>query len=208
MSGEPHKDPAAWPVPPTREFELQVDRSDRNRRLKTLQGVALFVIMQVGWFACVLGAAWGLPLFGPLIIVVLVILQLQFSRSWRRDLRFMLLLAVAGTVIDSLHLSLGWITFKGAVLPWLAPLWITALWLQFGAMRHALLRILYGRWVLSAALGAIAGPSAYLGGAALGAAAFEAPSWRAVAFLAVCWAVVLPVSSWLAWRETPFAATR
>ncbi|MEO1369786.1 MAG: DUF2878 domain-containing protein [Acidobacteriota bacterium] len=192
----PKATPRAAPGPATRSL----------RWVGRLQTVVVFTVLQVGWFSCVLGAAWGVAWLGPAVVAVLVALHLLYSWSWRRDLALMAGLCAVGVVFETLLVRSGWIVYEGTVLTGWAPPWIVALWVHFGTMRHALLRMVYGRPAVGALVGAIGGPLAYAGGVALGAASFSPPEWRAPVALGVAWALVIPLASFLAWRSTSLSA--
>jgi hypothetical protein len=83
----------------------------------------------------------------------------------------------------------------------LAPLWIFALWASFALTLTQSLRYLQKRLWLSAMLGAVGGPAAYLG-AARGwqAVTFAQPAWLAVLWLALGWGLATPLLAWLAAR--------
>ncbi|MEM1178801.1 MAG: DUF2878 domain-containing protein [Acidobacteriota bacterium] len=181
-------------------------RPSANPWIGRLQALVVFVVLQVGWFSCVLGAAWGLAWLGPSVVAVLVILHLVYSRSWRRDLALMAGLCVVGVIFETLLVRSGWVEYRGSVAEGWAPPWIVALWVHFGTMRHALLRVLYGRPALATVAGAVGGPVAYAGGAALGAAVLTPPEWRGLLVIGAAWATVMPVASALSWRGTSFAS--
>jgi hypothetical protein len=66
------------------------------------------------------------------------------------------------------------------VLPWLAPVWIIAMWAGFATLLHVALRwLLPHRW-LAALLGAVGGPLAYYAGMRLGAVNFPDPARLAI----------------------------
>lgn len=168
------------------------------------RGVANFVQLQVGWFACVLGAAAGLYWLGPAVVAVLVILCLRFSLDRRRDAELVLGLGLLGTVIDSTLSALGLLTFAGSFVAWLCPPWITALWFHFGTQRETLLRLAAERPGLVALVGAVGGPLAYRAGVELGAASFHATNpWQSWLALALVWGTILPLAGRWAWRSTP-----
>jgi hypothetical protein len=171
--------------------------------------LALFLALQAGWWAATAGAAHGLPLLGPLIVALLVCLQSRrlAPEERRRQLRAVLGLGLAGTALDSLQAAAGTVRFAGAWVPWLAPLWITALWAHFATALPALARSAAGGTWRLVALGAIGGPMAYWGGVRLGAASFPAGLVVAFATLAVEWAVALPLAIRFATVQAPPAPT-
>ncbi len=162
----------------------------RKAHLGTFFDAAL---VQAGWWACVLGAANGYPLLGPAVVAALLAFQLGTlppdlrGRAWR----FVLLLGIVGTLVDSLLAGLGVMTLRGAFAPWLAPLWITALWCQFATVVPAF-SALSSRLPVAALLGAVGGPLAYGGGARLGAASLHPMPWVSLLAIGVVWTMVFP----------------
>jgi hypothetical protein len=155
---------------------------------------------QIGWFACALGAARGLPWLGLIVVAVFLALHLLWSSDRRGELRLILTVGVLGMVIDSLSKISGLLIYRGDLLDigWLAPLWIGALWLQFASTLNVSLAWLQDRYLLAFVVGAIAGPLSYLGGARLGALALPHDRSVTVLILAVIWGLVMPTLAWLA----------
>lgn len=147
---------------------------------------------QAGWFACVLGAAGGWETAGATIAIALAFGHVALSE--RPDKEWPLLLAAAGIgiVVDTLHAGFGILYFRGHEAGTLAPLWIIALWIQFGTVLHFCMRWLSGRYALASVLGLIGGPMAFLGGERLGAATFGEPRVLSLAVVALSWAIALP----------------
>lgn len=176
------------------------------RKIRRVESLVAAGVVLLGWFACILGAASELYWLGPAVVIVLAGLHCAYSVTWLADLRLMLVLAGVGTALDSAQSILGFLTFYGrpeSWPAWLAPPWITALWLHFGTLRWPLFRPLARRPGLAAGLGAVAAPLAYWAGARLDAAAFGDPAWRTFIALAVVWAVLLPVAARWTWRRVP-----
>jgi len=155
--------------------------------------VANFLGYQLGWLACVCGAAQGRPWLGAAVGLALVLLHLARAPQWRAELRLVLLAAVIGAVFDTLLARGGWVHYAGgALLERTAPAWILVLWMLFATtVRHSL-AALGTRPALASALGAVGAPLAYLGGARLGALTLPQPI-LALGALAVGWATVCPL---------------
>ncbi len=151
------------------------------------------VLVQLGWWACVLAAARGYSLLGPAVVAALIFLQTwglpntERRQAWRN----ILVLGAAGTAIDSLQGGFGVLGFRGAAGGWLAPLWITALWCQFATALPALAP-LRSRPVVAGLFGAVGGPLAYAGGARLGAASLHPEPWISMLIIGMIWAAALP----------------
>jgi hypothetical protein len=163
-----------------------------------------FAAFQVGWSCCVLGAAGGRSWLGPAVVVVLVALHLTFRPHARREARLLLFVGVIGTLIDSAFAVTGTVSYGGNHgVSWMAPLWISALWVNFGTTIRVSLRWLQDRPGLAALLGAFAGPLAYYAAFRLGAVHLPHPAWSLV-LLGLAWAAVVPALFQLSRRE-PFA---
>jgi hypothetical protein len=159
-----------------------------------------FVAFQLGWFACVLGAAQGLPWLGPVVVAVVVALHLATARRAAPELCLVLSAMAIGLVVDSLLLATGWLQYSvGVLLPGLAPYWIVAMWALFATTLNVSMGWMRGRTVLAVLMGAIGGPLSYLAGEKLGAIELTQPV-HALAALAVAWAIAMPALMWLASR--------
>lgn len=160
-----------------------------------------FVAFQLGWFACVLGGANGQPWLGAGIGLLIVLMHLKWFAASSNEWILVAAAAVAGILWDSLLASLGIVDYaSGQLAAWAAPVWIVVMWMVFATTLNLSLGWLQGRYLLAAALGAIAGPLAYMAGAALGAASFPDPL-TAMSLLAVGWALFTPallaLAAWL-----------
>lgn len=159
----------------------------------TARSIASFVALQVTWFACVLGAAHGMPWLGPLVVLVALGAHLRWTPRARRsrEVLVLALTALFGFLLDTSLLSCGVTILAGARV---SPFWLVALWPTVAAATApgASLGSLVGRPSLAALLGALSGPLAYAGGARLGAIALDPSPLRLNLVLALCWAPVLP----------------
>jgi hypothetical protein len=152
-----------------------------------------FVAFQLGWFACVVGAARGWPLTGTAIGAVIVASHIVRAARPREELKLIGVALLIGVLWDSALIVLGLTDFtSGTLLVGLAPPWILALWALFATTLNLSLRWLRQRWLLAALLGAVAGPLSYWAGARLGAVQLVAP-WPALIALSIGWALMTPV---------------
>jgi hypothetical protein len=171
--------------------------------LRSALNVAL---MQAGWFACVLGAAHGLPWFGTGATIAIVAWHAARAARPAEELKLIALVTLAGGSFDSALTAAGWVAFpNGQFAPWLAPHWIFALWALFATGLNVSLAWLKGRWWLAAAIGAVASPLSYWAGVRLGAATFVEPPLM-LAALALGWAAILPAILRLAQRFDGYGA--
>ena len=169
-----------------------------------------FVAFQLGWFACVLGAANGMPWAGPLVVLGVVALHLARVPRPRPELRLIAVSMALGLLVDSLLLATGWLSYPAG--PWLpgpwqsnpwqsnlAPYWIVAMWALFATTLNVSMGWLRGRPLLAVLMGAVGGPLSYLAGEKLGGIELTAPA-AALTALAVAWAVAMPLLMKLAER--------
>lgn len=162
--------------------------------------LANVIAFQLGWFACVLGAAAGQPWLGPAIASAAIAAHLVTAPQPMREAGIIALVGMLGTLLDSVPVAAGWLGFPhGQTATWLAPVWITALWALFATTLNLSLRWLHGRYWLAGLLGALAGPASYWAGAALGALEVLNPvaAWSGLAAL---WGLAMPSAVWLAQR--------
>lgn len=163
--------------------------------------VVNFVVFQAGWFACVLGAAHGLAWAGTLAAFAIVAAHVYFARRPRAELKLVAIALLIGAVWESALVAIGWLDYPaGFFLPSIAPHWILALWGLFAITVNYSLGWLKPRLAMAAVLGAVAGPLAFRGGAALGAVQVVEPL-RAFTALASGWALFTPLLLWCARRD-------
>jgi hypothetical protein len=159
-----------------------------------------FIAFQVGWFACVLGAANGMPWLGPIVVTAAVALHLARARRPLPELWLVCCAMVFGLVADSLLLATGWLSYPaGLWLPGLAPYWIVAMWALFATTLNVSMGWMRGRPLLTFLMGAVGGPLSYLAGQKLGAIDLNPPGY-ALAALALAWGVAMPLLMWLSGR--------
>lgn len=155
---------------------------------------------QAGWFACVIGAANGMPWIGLFAVVLIVAIHLRLARRVGPELRLILSAVVIGLVADSLLVLAGLVRYpSGNWIEGLAPYWILAMWGLFATTLNVSMKWLRNRELLAVLFGAVGGPLAYLAGEKLGAITFVQPPYALVA-LALIWAFAMPLLVRLAVR--------
>ncbi|NIQ98526.1 MAG: DUF2878 domain-containing protein [Desulfuromonadales bacterium] len=162
-------------------------------------------LYQLGWFSCVLGAAWGRPGLGAAGAMALIGAHLWLARSRKAEIRLMAGACLLGITVDSAQQAIGIFTFAGEpAWPLTVPLWVAVIWAQFATLFHFALKWLAGRYVLAAFLGMVGGPLAYGAGVELGAASFGGNVAMSMASLAVVWSLATPILLW--WSEKTSAS--
>lgn len=165
------------------------------------------VAFQLAWFACVLGAAHGMPGVGIAAAAGAVALQLAVSDARPREVALLLAALAVGLAWDTAMTRAGIVVYASPG-PWAgwAPGWILALWALFATTLRGPLRWLHGRWWLAVVFGGVGGPLSYWGAVRLGAG--QLPDFTlAAAVLGGGWAVITPCLTELArWLDKPSPA--
>ncbi|WDY55984.1 DUF2878 family protein [Pseudomonas sp. PSKL.D1] len=144
------------------------------------------VWLQLGWWACVLGAQrpW-LLMAAPIGLGV----HLWLCRQRAAEIRTLLSVALAGCLLDSMLGLAGVFRFD----QWPLPLWLALLWLVLASgLRHSLAWAGQRLW-LGALLGLLGGPPAYLAGAALAGVELPLGRLNTALVLAPVWAMAFPL---------------
>ena len=151
-------------------------------------------LYQMGWFSCVLGAAWRFPWLGMSIALCLVCCHFWLAADRATQFKLALTATGIGLLIDSVQLWSGSFVFpQGSIVEWLPPPWMAVLWMQFATtMRYSMIW-LSKRYALGAILGLLGGPLAFFAGEQLGAIQFLSPRIANYAILGCLWAVSVPL---------------
>lgn len=152
------------------------------------------ILFQIGWFACVLGAARGLPWLGPVVVALALGLHLALAHDRFAEARLLAGAALLGFFLDSAQAAAGLFAFATAsTVAWLSPPWMVALWPNFATTLHTSLQWLTGRYGLASALGAVGGPLSYYAGGRLGALSFPAEPLVSLLIIGLVWAIATPL---------------
>ena len=152
-----------------------------------------FAGFQIGWFACILGAAHGYSWAGPTVVVGFFAAHLLLAADRRREFRVALVSVLFGILFDSAFAATGLLVYAGSLVSWLSPPWLVAMWVNFAITLRSSMSWLLGRPLLAAVAGAVFGPLAYLAGERLGAVDFSSPPLVGIVALAVCWGIAVPL---------------
>jgi len=151
-----------------------------------------FVLFQIGWFSCVLGAANNLTTVGLVVGMFVILVHLIVSQYKLKETAILISVTLAGYAWDSLLVKIGVFAYRGTSFLSIAPIWIAVMWAMFATTLNSSLRWLQRRYLLAILLGAIFGPLAYLSASKLGAvtALIEPAAWL---LQAVAWGVLMPL---------------
>jgi hypothetical protein len=156
-----------------------------------MRSVANYIAFQIGWFAAVLGAGYGMLWLGVVVVPLVLLFNMLLAKNWRQELVVALAAAVMGFVVDTVLVIAGVFAPVPFLLPRpFSPLWMVMLWVNQATTLNGCMAWLRGRYLAGSLFGAIGGPLAYLGGAKLGAATL--PSTNGLVILGITWACAFP----------------
>lgn len=157
-----------------------------------------FVLFQIGWFACVIGAAKQMPWLGVAVVIAIFIWHLTQAKLAKKEVQLLFITLVIGGTFDQIMLNHQLISYQAH--GWsdaIVPVWILALWAEFVTVLNVSLRWMKElktlvRWIVSILFGAIGGPLAYIGAEKLGAVTLNNLPISYIA-LGVGWAILTPL---------------
>lgn len=150
------------------------------------------ISFKVGWVACVMFAAAGMPLMSIASVGAVIALHLITVAAPAKEALFLLSAMVVGLAWESGLVALGVVGYTEHTSVWLAPLWIVAMWALFATTINHGLSWVKKYWVYAVLAGALGGPMAFYGGAGLGAVTFENTA-LALLVIGAGWAILLPL---------------
>ena len=167
--------------------------------------VVNFILFQIGWFACVIGAARQMPWLGVATVVAIVAWHLTQAKQAKKEVQLLIIALVIGGTFDQIMLNHQLITYQAhGWSSMLVPVWILALWAEFVTVLNVSLRWMRGRWLIAVLFGAIGGPLAYMGAEKLGAVTLNHLPISYIA-LSVGWAFLTPLLLKLSQKFDGFA---
>ncbi len=151
------------------------------------------VIYQLGWLACIIGAAQLEPLVGVAVVAAAVAYHLYSAPRPGSEAALIVAAALIGAVWESLLVAAGWLVYpSGTLLEGTAPYWIVALWAIFATTFNVSLRWFKPRLLFASLFGALGGPLAFLAGERLGGVVFTDYA-AGLGALALGWALLMPL---------------
>ena len=159
-----------------------------------LSKVVNFVIFQIAWFACILGAGNGLPWLGVVGVGASTIGHLVYAKF---DLGWILLLASA--------FVLGWALDWGVLLAGAmgypehtqfltaVPLWMPFMWVNFATTLHLSLGWMKCKYIFGVIFGFLGGPGAYFTGMKLNAVTLGDELVQSLLIIGVEWGIAMPI---------------
>ncbi len=159
-----------------------------------MNNIINIIAFQAVWLASVVGAANGIAWLGAVLLIPFAIWQLRVSKDPAYDRRAIVLLCLAGVLVDSAYPLAGAL---GYASPWpsarLAPAWLVLMWVNLALTLNHSLAWLRGRYLLAAIFGGAGGGLSYFAGYRLGAVEVYWSTGTVFVLIGVVWAVALPI---------------
>jgi len=142
-----------------------------------------FIVFQLAWFACVLATLSPIPYTLPILGLGLVSIRTFWVRPVRQVLPFALACLILGILGDAILVSSNLLSFSTYPSIGGAPLWMVALWVNFGLMLRPLFTWFLDHFWRSIIGFSLGGMVAYYSGEQLGVLTFSTgfESWIGVA---------------------------
>lgn len=157
----------------------------------TLINAGLF---QMLWLSAVLGSANNLIWPCLIIFALLACWQLHPQRRATKDIYLVVIAIFIGLIIDSLWVVIGVIEYTDKrPIDVIAPLWIVTLWAGFALTINHSMAWMQSHPLLPILLGLISAPLSYFAGTRLGAIEYHQDSLLVSAYIAISWAIALPI---------------
>ena len=157
---------------------------------------------KICWWACVLGAVNNQKFLGPCLVLIYLLIHICLipEKSRKSEIYLLGIAAGLGTLVDSLLLNLNILSYEGMYtqINYIAPLWITAMWVGFTATLNHAFKNIMEKYFTQIILGVIAGPIAYATGNNLGAIKFNAAYSEiyTLVIIAIVWGISFPLLCW------------
>lgn len=157
--------------------------------------------LNIGWFACVLGAARNDHWLSVLVVPMLGIIHLVIIGRARILPAILLILAslVIGLSLDSLLILVGTYEPNRWLMPYpLTTIWLLMLWVNFSLALNESLQWLQEHLLVAGILGFLFGPTAYLAASRLEAIEIATPAYFGFLPICIAWSIAMPIMSLIA----------
>jgi hypothetical protein len=179
--------------------------SDRPIRLQWIAGLTknfwTILSANIGWLACILGAAHGYPWLGLVVVPCLFVIHITTIERHRIYPIFRVAMAsiIIGFFTDTALILLGAVEPNRWAMPWpFTTLWDLIIWAGFSLTLNTSLRFLQKKPLTAAILGAISAPGTYYAGGQLGALQFSEPVFVNLVWIGAVWFFAMPCLSLVA----------
>ena len=157
--------------------------------------------LNIGWFACVLGAARNDHWLSVLVVPMLGVIHLLVIGRARILSAILLMLAslAVGLGLDSVLILIGAYEPNRWLIPFpLTTIWLLMLWVNFSLALNESLQWLQEHLLVAGMLGSVFGPAAYLAASRLEAIEIATPIYAGLFPICIGWSIAMPLMSLVA----------
>jgi len=150
--------------------------------------IANIVLLNVLWFASILGAANGMIWPAAIVLVLLLGFNFIYAGISQLDFKIIVISIFSGLLIDGVMMNQGLViyAYNQPDLGWVPPLWIMMLWVGFGASIRIGMQWLLNSPFIGGLFMMIGAPLSYVSAGKLGATVMP-DLWQAMIFIGVSW---------------------
>jgi hypothetical protein len=158
-----------------------------------------FILFQLVWFACILGAAINETHTAVAFSLLIISFHFYLAKDKKNELKILLIASIIGFLFDGFLLKSELVLYTNHGWSYsITPLWIIVLWMGFAITLNSSLNWLKKKIKLSALFGAIGGPLAYLAGEKLEAVTLMTPI--ALIAIVIGWSLITPLLIYISRR--------
>ena len=162
-----------------------------------MNNIINFVLFQILWLSCVIGAANQIIWPALIIILAMFCLYLTPRFNLKKDMVFLLFCLVMGFIVDSLLAYFDLVEYSYNLgLANVAPFWIMILWAGFALTLNHSMAWLLSQPKLGAALIGIGSPLSYFSASKLGAISIH-NMIQTLVIISILWLLVFGIILWV-----------
>ena len=147
------------------------------------------------WWISIYASNSGFFFIGPIFVMFFLGIHFYKIVYHKYEFYFLLICLIIGFGIDTFFLKYEIINYKG-YLPQaynIAPLWVSFLWVCFGATIYHSFKWVKTRYTLMGILSAISGPLIYLSAAKIGVVTILTTSNTYIVIISITWFIFIPL---------------
>ncbi len=154
--------------------------------------------LNIGWFACVLGATDNFHWLSVLIVPILGVIHLAVIGRARLLPAILLMVAslAVGLILDTALITVGAFEPSRWFMPHpMTTIWLLMLWVNFSLALNESLQWFQKHLLVAGVLGSFFGPLAYFSASRLGAIEIMDPLYMGLLQICLAWFVAMPLMS-------------
>ena len=164
-----------------------------------------FFAFYVAWWAMLISnwknvAAIGWGVFA----IVMAIHFFRVSINRKKDAKEVIIIALAGVILDTILAKTGILTFENPVSPTFPPLWLWGIWFLFATTISYTFILIRNKIPAQVIVGGFFAPVSYITGAKFGLLSLYQPFPVYYAIHGACWLVFFPLCFWISKKVKGF----